>query len=171
MNAPLHFDPASRQLTGPAGSLPIPASDEQARRFLMLVEGQCLSAGVASVAQKYGYCRQRYYQILGAFEEGGLPALQPAKTGPKAPSRRTDQAVRQILRHRFLDPEASPAVIAQKLRQTQFPISLRSVERVIADYGLQKKTLRPQPQKPSAAGPGPTRRPARAPRKGRRPRP
>jgi hypothetical protein len=32
-------------------------------------------------------------------------------------------------------------VIAQKLRQSNFVVSTRSVERVIADYGLQKKTL------------------------------
>ena len=42
---------------------------------------------------------------------------------------------------RFLDPQASTAVIAQKLRQTGLPISNRSVERVIAEFGLQKKTL------------------------------
>jgi hypothetical protein len=49
--------------------------------------------------------------------------------------------VRQVIRYRFLDPEASADVIAQKLRQTGFVISTRSVERVIGDYGLQKKTL------------------------------
>jgi len=47
------------------------------------------------------------------------------------------------MRHRFLDPEASADVIAQKLRQTHFPISRRSVQRTIADLGLQKKTLHP----------------------------
>ncbi len=143
MNPTLHFDPKTHQLTGPAGSLPIEHADHLARRFLMLVEGQCLQASVSTIAQKYGYCRQRYYQILDAFERGGLPALQPQKTGPKSNYRRTDKPVRQVLRYRFLDPESSPDVIAQKLRQTHFPISRRSVQRVIADYGLQKKTLRP----------------------------
>jgi hypothetical protein len=97
-----------------------------------------------AVAHKYGYCRQRYYQLLHAFKQGGLPALQPKKTGPKTHYRRTDEAVRQILRHLFLDPEASAQVVAQKLRQTHWTISIRSVRRVIADYGLQKKTLRAQ---------------------------
>ena len=168
MNTTLQFDPNEQQLTGPAGSLPIANDDEMARRFLMLVEGQCLQARVNAVARKYGYCRQRYYQILDAFESGGLPALQPQKTGPKSNYRRTDQAVRQILRHRFLDPDSSPEVIAQKLRQTHFAISLRSVERVIADYGLQKKTLRPQPQKTAAPAARATRPKTPAPRKGRR---
>jgi hypothetical protein len=53
--------------------------------------------------------------------------------------RRTDEVVRQVIRHRFLDPEISPEVIAQKLGQTGYSISTRSVERTIADFGLQKK--------------------------------
>jgi transposase len=135
----------------------------------MLVEGECLDDNVAAIAQKYGYCRQRYYQILHAFQQGGLPALQPQKTGPKSNYRRTDQAVRQILRYLFLDPEASPEVMAQKLRQTHFQISLRSVQRVIADYGLQKKTLPPQPPKQAPAPAHPARRKANPPGAGRRP--
>jgi hypothetical protein len=110
----------------------------------MLLEGQCLEQNIAVVAEKYGYCRQRYYQLLDAFQQGGIPALQPKKTGPKSNYRRTDEAVRQVLRHLFLDPEASAHVVAQKLRQTHWAISVRSVQRVIADFGLQKKTLRTQ---------------------------
>ena len=127
----------------------------------MLQEGQCLQQNVSQVAQKYGYCRQRYYQLLAAYHKGGLPALQPHKTGPKSNYRRTDKAVRQILRHRFLDPDASVEVITQKLRQTGFAMSLRSVHRVLADWEIQKKTLRAQslPQ-PS---PDPTGRPKHPP--------
>ena len=51
-----------------------------------------------------------------------------------------NEVVRQVIRHRFLDPEASPAVIAQKLSQAGWIISIRSVERVIEQFGLQKKT-------------------------------
>src|SRR5512146_326047 len=132
MKTTLHFDPTANQLTGPAGSLPIAPQDALAHRFLMLLEGQCLEQNVVAIAQKYGYCRQRYYQLLAAFQQGGLPALQPRKTGPQSNYRRTDEAVRQVLRHLFLDPDASAEVVAQKLRQTHFAISLRSVQRVIA---------------------------------------
>jgi len=124
----------------------------------MLVEGQCLQGNIVAVSAKYGYCRQRYYQLLEAFNAGGLPALQTHKTGPKTNYRRTEPVVRQVLRYLFLDPEASAAVVVQKLRQTQFPISLRSVRRIIADYGLQKKTLSPEPL------PQKTARPARGPK-------
>jgi hypothetical protein len=63
--------------------------------------------------------------------------------GPKTDYRRTDQVVRLVIRCRFLDPESSPEVIAQKIRQQNLSISSRSVERIIADFALQKKTLRP----------------------------
>ncbi len=168
MNASLQFDPITHKLTGPTGSLPIGADDQLARRFLMLVEGQCLDAQVGAVAQKYGLCRQRYYQLLDSFQAGGLGALQARKTGPKSNYRRTDQVVRQILRHRFLDPDASPEVILQRLQQTHFSISLRSVQRVIADYGVQKKTLHPQPPK-SAPAPASSKHPKNRKARVRRP--
>jgi len=48
--------------------------------------------------------------------------------------------VRQVIRHRFLDPQISPEVIVQKLVQCGFAISTRTVERVISEYGLQKNS-------------------------------
>jgi hypothetical protein len=56
--------------------------------------------------------------------------------------RRTAEVVRQVIRHRFMDLDASPEVIAQKLRQSGWKVSTRSVERIIAEYGIQKKTPR-----------------------------
>ena len=41
----------------------------------------------------------------------------PPKTGPKSNYVRTDEVERQVIRHRFLDPDASVDIIAQKLRQ------------------------------------------------------
>ena len=111
----------------------------------MLIEGQCEVLGPSKAAQKYGFTRQRYYQILGDFCEEGAEGLRLDIPGPKTDYRRTDQVVRLVIRCRFLDPESSPAVIAQKIRQQDLAISTRSVERVIADFGLQKKTLRTQP--------------------------
>ena len=166
----LKFDPNTHQVIGPAGSLPVAASDQLTFRFLMLLEGECLEgSNIAAIAQEHGFSRQRYYQLLDAYKTGGMPALEPQKTGPKSNYRRTDQAVRQVLRYRFLDPNASPEVITQKLRQTQFRISLRSVHRIIADYGLQKKTLRTQPQKRATASAHSARRKKNPSGTGRRP--
>lgn len=132
-------------LSGPAGELTVPPDDEVSQKLAMLYEGQCEGLGPQKAAQKFGYTRQRFHQLLRAFLACGARALQRQKTGPKSNYRRTDTVVRQIIRYLFLDRQASPDVVSQKLRQLGSPISIRSVQRVIADYGLQKKTLRSQP--------------------------
>jgi hypothetical protein len=131
-------------LTGTAGNLLVPPDDDLTLKLAMLFEGQCEGGGPTQAARKFHYSKARYYQLLHAYETGGALALRRLPTGPKSNYRRTDEIVRQVIRHRFLDPEAPAQVLAQKLRQTQHALSLRSVQRVIADYGLQKKTLRPQ---------------------------
>ena len=129
------------RFTGPGGSLPIPKDDEVSRRLAMLIDGECEGLGPSKAAEKFNFTRQRYYQILADFLERGAEGLLLQTPGPKSDYRRTEQVVRLVLRCRFLDPDASPAVIAQKIRQQSLSISQRSVERIIADYGLQKKTL------------------------------
>jgi transposase len=132
---------AQRRIVGPAGELFVPAADEVTPRLLMLFEGQIEGLGPAAAAQKYGLSRQRYYQVYKQFQEKGITALFSQKRGPKSNSVRTDELERQVIRHRFLDPDASVDIIAQKLRQAGFEVSTRSVERTIEKYGLQKKTL------------------------------
>jgi len=159
MNTPsFGFHPDTDQVVGPRGALPVAASDHQAQRFLMLLAGECWNGNITEVAEQFGLSRQRYYQLRKAYLAEGLAALQPHKSGPKSNYRRGDQVVRQILRYLYLDTAASPEVITQKLNQLGFRISLRTVHRVIADYGLQKKTLRAQPPKPAAASAHPARR-------------
>ena len=131
------------QLTGPAGSLPLQPNDEIALKLAMLFEGQCEGLGATKAAAKFRFSKARYFQLLHLLQEQGTAALQSKPTGPKSNYRRTSEVVRQVIRHRFLDPEASAEVIAQKLHQTHHPLSIRSVRRVLADYGLQKKTLHP----------------------------
>ena len=111
----------------------------------MLFEGQCEGLGPTAAARKFGYSKQRYFQLLEEFGSRGALALLSKARGPKTNYRRTEEMVRQIIRHRFLDPEASAEVIAQKLQQAHQLISIRSVERVISEFGLQKKTLRRSP--------------------------
>jgi transposase len=133
------FDLPHRRILGPRGELSVPALDEITPRLLMLIEGEC-HLGAAGAAERYGLTRQRYYQVLRLFEQEGALALQTQKRGPKTNYVRTDEVERQVIRHRFLDPDATADVIAQKLRQAGFGISTRSVARVIEKFGLQKKT-------------------------------
>jgi transposase len=141
------FDLPQHRILGPAGELLVPSGDDLTPRLMMLIEGQCEGLGAAQAAAKYGLSRQRYYQLLKLFQGGGAPALRGQRRGPKTNYVRTDEAERQVIRHRFLDPDASVDVIAQKLRQAGIAISTRSVERVVEKYGLQKKTL-PLPTRP-----------------------
>src|SRR4030043_765270 len=127
-------------LSGLKGSLPLREDYEITFKLAMLYEGQCEGLGPLKAAKKYGFTRQRYYQILGQFREQGAAGLKRLKTGPKSNYRRTNEVVRQTIRYRFLDPQMSPEVIAQKLNQNGYLIAIRSVERVISEYGLQKKT-------------------------------
>ena len=113
---------------------------------MMLIEGECEGLGPVKAAAKYNYTRQRYHQIRCAFLEQGAAALLSQARGPKRNYRRTGEVVRQVIRHRFLDPDATTEVIAQKLRQSGWSISTRSVERVIADYGLQKNLYKCRPR-------------------------
>lgn len=136
----LSVDSSKRVLDGPRGRIVVPEDDEITFKLAMLFEGQCEGLGATAAAKKFGYSKQRYFQLLKAFQEKGAVALKSAKRGPKRNYRRTDEVVRQVIRHRFLDPDASAEVIAQKLNQRGWPIGIRSVQRVIEEFGLQKKT-------------------------------
>ena len=137
----MYFDDQEKTLVGDHGKLALLQDDEIARKFAMLTEGECEGLGPIKAAEKYGYTKQRYFQLRKVYQTDGALGLLSKVRGPKTKYRRTGELQRQVIRHRFLDPDASAEVIAQKLRQTGFVISTRSVERVIADYGLQKKTL------------------------------
>ena len=135
------WDLENHALVGAGGLLPVRADDEITRKLSMLTEGECDGLGPIEAARKFGFSKQRYFQLRALFVELGAQALQSHKRGPKTHYRRTAEVVRQVIRHRFLDPEASAEVIAQKLSQSGWTISIRSVQRVIEEFGLQKKTL------------------------------
>jgi hypothetical protein len=135
------FDLKKRALVGPKGRLDVRKDDEITRKLSMLIEGECEGLGPTRAARKFGFTKQRYFQVRNIFAELGAQGLQSRKRGPKTHYRRTAEVVRQVIRHRFLDPRASAEVIAQKLSQSGWTISIRSVQRVIEEFGLQKKTL------------------------------
>ena len=143
-------------MSGPKGSLPVREDDEITLKLAMLFEGECEGLGPVKAARKFGFTRQRYYQILNQFLKQGAAGLKRLKPGPKGNYRRTDEVIRQIIRYRFLDPQTSSEVIAQKLNQNGYPIAIRSVERVISEYGLQKKTPPLLPQEGTAKGGNPS---------------
>lgn len=137
----VQFDMPAHRIIGSAGQLPVLPDDLVVSRLAMLIEGQCEGLGAAKAAEKLDLSKQRYFQLLKLYREHGSAGLQGHKPGPKRNYVRTNEVVRQVIRHRFLDPDATVDVIAQKLRQAGLPVSTRSVVRIIEEYGLQKKTL------------------------------
>jgi len=135
------FDQSKSMLFGPGGQLQVPDGDDVTRKMAMLIEGECGGLGPSKAARKYGFSRQRYFQLRKAFESGGALALANRKRGPKTNYRGTHQAIKEVIRHRFLDSRASAAVVAQKMQQCGYSISTSTVQRIISHYGLEKKTL------------------------------
>ena len=140
----MQYDRATDAFVGSGGALPVLEDDEVSRKLAMLIEGEC-ELGPIKAVKKFGYSRQRYFQLRKAFLEKGAIALMSRPRGPKTNYRRSSEVVCQAIRHRFLDPDASSEVIAQKLRQCGFKISKRSVDRIFSEFGLQKKTVQMPP--------------------------
>ena len=120
-------------LGGPSGTFSINKDDKLTLKLAMLIENRCLGIPVIELVKKYGFSRSRFYQIKRAYAEGGSEALREGKRGPSRNYKRTDTVVNQIIRHRFLDPDTSPDVITQKMKQVGYDISKRSVERTITE--------------------------------------
>lgn len=116
----------------------IDPNDKLSIKIAMLIEGQC-TIGVKPAIEKYGYTEQRYYQLLAKYHKGGALALIDQKRGSDTRPVRKDDVINQIIRLRFLDPFSNSGVIAQKLKQMDYKVSRRSVERTITEYGLLKK--------------------------------
>lgn len=121
-------------------TLDIDPSDTTLWKLSMLLEAAFRKdCSIEELSAKYGYTREYFYQVLDKLQTQGSQGLQDRPTGPKTNYKRTTEATKQVIRHRFLDPEATCEVIAQKMNQSGHPISQRSVERVVQEYGLQKK--------------------------------
>jgi transposase len=120
--------------------LKINPKDTTAWKLMMLIDAaSSKDETIEQIAHRYGYTREHFYIIKKNYEKKGSQALSDKAKGPKRNYKRTDEIEKQIIRHRFLDPEANSEVIAQKMNQTGHIISQRSVERTINEYGLQKK--------------------------------
>jgi len=118
----------------------IDPNDKLSVKIAMLFEGHC-TIGVYEAIKKYGYTEQRYYQLLKEYNKKGSEGIRDKKRGSNKRPVRNKEITNQIIRHRFLDTEASTEVISQKLKQNGYNVSVRSVERTITEYGLQKKLI------------------------------
>ena len=141
----MNFDITPEAFIGTHGSLSIDPNDEVSIKLAMLVKGECDKGGPSHAAREFGFSRQRYFQLRNIFHAQGAAGLVSNRRGPKTNYRRTREVVCQVVRYRFLDADLSGEVIAQKLRQNGFEISARSVDRILAEFGLQKNSLSVSP--------------------------
>ena len=65
------FDLEKQALVGAGGLLSVPAEDEITRKLSMLIEGECEGLGPLEAARKFGFSKQRYFQLRSAFAAQG----------------------------------------------------------------------------------------------------
>ena len=118
----------------------IKENDTPSIKFIMLIEGET-KIGRKAACEKYHFSEPRYFQLLRNYKENGFSALINKKRGSEKKPVRTKEVIKKIINLRYLDPFASPQVIAQKIKQEGYRVSVRSVERTITEYGLQKKRM------------------------------
>ena len=79
------FDLEKQALVGAGGLLSIRADDEITRKLSMLIEGECEGLGPLEAARKFGFSKQRYFQLRAAFTEQGAQALQSQQARAEDP--------------------------------------------------------------------------------------
>lgn len=121
----------------------IESKDKLSMKINMVAEYIYSGASINQITEKYGYTKQRFFQILKLYKECGAKALATQKTGPKRNRIRTENIENLIVRYKFIDPLMSAAVITQKLKQQGISISQRSVMRTMTEKGLSKKNFLP----------------------------
>jgi transposase len=84
-------------------------------------------------AQAFGLSRPTFYAARAALDSGGIPALVPAKPGPRRAHKLSGEVVDALEQARAEDPSLRPRDLAE-LAAERFGISVhpRSVERALA---------------------------------------
>ncbi|MGO9099647.1 MAG: helix-turn-helix domain-containing protein [Mycobacterium sp.] len=89
-------------------------------------------ASVSSTAAAFGFSRQSYYQTAAALAAGGLPALVPAKPGPRGAHKLTGEVLDHIRSLLAADAALRPAQLAESVRQRLgLRVHSRSIERAL----------------------------------------
>jgi len=85
---------------------------------------------VSDVASEFGFSRKTYYQIYKAFEDDGLNALVPKKTGPKGPNKLHGEVSEFIESYVHENKNAKAPEIAAKLEEAlEVRVHPRTIER------------------------------------------
>ncbi len=93
------------------------------------VEGDTVSGSVAA----FGFSRPSFYEAAAALDAGGLPALVPARPGPRRAHKLNDEVVAFAQERMAGDPSVRPADLVDAIAE-RFGVRVhpRSVERALA---------------------------------------
>lgn len=132
----------THEIKGPGGVLAIRPEDDAALDLVMLVEGETSGRDLDDVLRQYGRSRSTYYEKLRRFREQGLEGLVGRPPGPRSAWRRPLEVVRFIVTARLRRPETSAVEISEELARQGHPVSVRSVERTLSQFGLTRGASR-----------------------------
>lgn len=88
---------------------------------------------VTRSAREFGFSRPAFYEAQAALEAGGLPALAPARPGPRRPHKLTDEVVAFAHERLAADASLRPAGLVDAIYE-RFGVRVhpRSIERALA---------------------------------------
>jgi transposase len=135
----------THEIKGPGGVLPIRPEDEAALDLVMLIDGETSGRELDEVLRQFGRSRSTYYEKLRRYREQGLEGLLSRPPGPRAPWRRPLEVIRFIVTTRLRHPDRTAAEIAEDLSRLGHPVSMRSVERTLTQFGLTRGSRSPAP--------------------------
>lgn len=101
-------------------------------KYEMVRRVEAEGAAVNATARSFGFSRQSYYTAAAALTAGGLPALVPAKPGPRRAHKLSEQVLDHLEALRAADPSLRTGQLAQAVAD-RFEITVhpRSVERAL----------------------------------------
>ena len=102
-------------------------------KYEMVRRVEVEGAAVNATARSFGFSRQSYYTAAAALIAGGLPALVPAKPGPRRAHKLSEAVLDHLEALRAADPTLRSGQLAQAVAD-RFGTTVhpRSVERALA---------------------------------------
>ena len=129
----LNPHPEAVRDTGFVSSEFFDAADLVQVKYEMVRRVEVDGTAVKAAARSFGFSRQSYYTAAAALADGGLPALVPAKPGPRRAHKLSEEVLDHLESLRTGDPNLRTPDLVQAVAD-RFAITVhpRSVERALA---------------------------------------
>ena len=99
---------------------------------------------VTHAAAAFGFSRPAFYAAQAAWQSGGLPALLPARPGPRRAHKLTPEVVAFLQEQRARDPTLRTAQLVQLVHEHfGLVVHPRSIERVLGQHTKRGRQAQP----------------------------